>query len=113
MATRSRSIPVAALLAVAASLGGCATSAGLGGGRQLSERECMARVMYFESNRSSDDGMLAVGSVVMNRLQSPRYPKTVCAVVDQHNQLQAARAVRARTAGLRDATTASRSITMK
>lgn len=86
MATHSRSIPVVALLAVAASLGGCATSAGLGGGRQLSERECMARVMYFESNRSSDDGMLAVGSVVMNRLQSPRYPKTVCAVVDQHNQ---------------------------
>jgi hypothetical protein len=42
--------------------------------------------MYFESNRSSDDGMLAVGTVVMNRLQSPKYPKSVCGVAGQPNQ---------------------------
>ena len=30
--------------------------------------------------------MLAVGTVVVNRLQSPRYPKTVCGVVGQRNQ---------------------------
>ncbi|GBD47575.1 hypothetical protein METY_0788 [Methylopila sp. Yamaguchi] len=52
----------------------------------LSDRECMARVMYFESNRSSDDGMLAVGTVVMNRKESGRYPRTVCGVVGQPNQ---------------------------
>ena len=52
----------------------------------LSPRECLTRVMYFESNRSSEDGMLAVGTVVMNRLADPRYPKTVCAVVGQKNQ---------------------------
>lgn len=47
---------------------------------------CMARAMYFESNRSSRDGMIAVGSVVMNRVQSDDFPNTVCAVVSQKNQ---------------------------
>lgn len=50
------------------------------------ERQCMARAMYFESVRSSDDGMLAVGTVVMNRLKSGKYAKTVCGVVGQKNQ---------------------------
>jgi spore germination cell wall hydrolase CwlJ-like protein len=44
------------------------------------------RAMYFESNRSSAEGMLAVGTVVMNRLNDPRYPKSVCSVVGQKNQ---------------------------
>jgi len=42
--------------------------------------------MYFESIRSSDEGMLAVGTVVMNRLESGEYPKTVCGVVGEKNQ---------------------------
>jgi len=42
--------------------------------------------MYFESNRSSEEGMYAVGTVVMNRMADPRYPKTVCGVVGQKNQ---------------------------
>lgn len=42
--------------------------------------------MYFESNRSSRDGMVAVGSVVMNRVASRQYPDTVCGVVAQKNQ---------------------------
>jgi len=50
------------------------------------EIECMARAMYFESNRSSRDGMIAVGSVVMNRVQSDAFPNTVCGVVSQKNQ---------------------------
>jgi spore germination cell wall hydrolase CwlJ-like protein len=52
----------------------------------MSARDCMARAMYFESNRSSADGMLAVGTVVMNRVASKGYPKTVCGVVGQRNQ---------------------------
>ncbi|WP_323764197.1 cell wall hydrolase [Marinovum sp.] len=48
--------------------------------------ECMTRVMYFESNRSSRDGMIAVGTVVMNRVASEDFPDTVCAVVSQRNQ---------------------------
>lgn len=50
------------------------------------DRECLARAMYFESNRSSEDGMLAVGTVVMNRLNSPKYPGSVCEVVGQKRQ---------------------------
>ena len=42
--------------------------------------------MYFESNRSSRDGMIAVGSIVMNRVQSDAFPDTVCGVVSQKNQ---------------------------
>lgn len=61
---------------------GCATFS-LGG---LSSRDCLARAMYFESNRSSEDGMLAVGTVVMNRVADKRYPQSVCGVVGQKNQ---------------------------
>ncbi|NDW06113.1 cell wall hydrolase [Jiella pacifica] len=49
-------------------------------------QECLARAMYFESNRSSEDGMLAVGTVVMNRVSSSDYPDDVCQVVGQPNQ---------------------------
>ncbi len=52
----------------------------------LSDRDCMTRVMYFESNRSSPEGMLAVGTTVMNRVEAPGYPKTVCGVVGQPRQ---------------------------
>jgi len=50
------------------------------------DKECLERAMFFESNRSSSDGLLAVGTVVMNRLASGRYPDTICGVVGQKNQ---------------------------
>jgi spore germination cell wall hydrolase CwlJ-like protein len=56
------------------------------GAIRMSERECLARAMYFESIRSSDEGMLAVGTVVMNRVRSGKYESTVCGVVGQKNQ---------------------------
>ena len=71
--------PLLVLAAVSPLLAGCA-------GTQLTDRECLTRVMYFESNRSSSEGMLAVGTTVMNRLDNPRYPKSVCEVVGQRNQ---------------------------
>ena len=42
------------------------------------EVECMARAMYFESNRSSRDGMVAVGTVVLNRAQTRASPGRMC-----------------------------------
>ena len=45
--------------------------------------------MYFESNRSSEEGLLAVGTVVMNRVASPDYPNTICGVVGQPGQFAA------------------------
>lgn len=67
---------------LATTLSGCATLSPFA----LSSKECLMRAMYFESNRSSEDGMLAVGTVVMNRVADRRYPDSVCAVVGQKNQ---------------------------
>jgi spore germination cell wall hydrolase CwlJ-like protein len=50
------------------------------------DRECLTRAMYFESNRSSDDGLRAVGTVVMNRLESGRYANDICGVVGQRGE---------------------------
>jgi spore germination cell wall hydrolase CwlJ-like protein len=50
------------------------------------DKECMARVMYFESNRSSRDGMVAVGTVVMNRLRSGKHGSAICEVVGEPGQ---------------------------
>lgn len=50
------------------------------------DRECMERVMFFESNRSSREGMVAVGTVVMNRLRSGKHGDTICAVVGEPRQ---------------------------
>lgn len=77
----------AAALAVAVtSLGGCSFLGMQLGMTRMSEKECLMRAMYFESNRSSPEGMLAVGTVVMNRVNDPRYPRSVCGVVGQKNQ---------------------------
>ena len=80
-------------------LGGCTTSKALSGFLpsagassakphrvSLSARNCLMRAMYFESIRSSREGQLAVGTVVMNRVESPKFPNTVCGVVGQHRQ---------------------------
>jgi spore germination cell wall hydrolase CwlJ-like protein len=76
---------VALLICVSAgSLGGCAGFPLFGS--VMDDRECLVRAMYFESNRSSDEGLLAVGTVVMNRVASPRYPHTICGVVGQPGQ---------------------------
>ena len=50
------------------------------------ERDCLIRAMYFEANRSSREGLLAVGTVVMNRVDSPQFPITICGVVGQRHQ---------------------------
>lgn len=75
--------PVSNFVLVAAAL---AALSGCGMFKRHSELDCMERAMYFESNRSSRDGMVAVGSVVMNRVASRQYPDTVCGVVSQKNQ---------------------------
>lgn len=78
---------IIAMLALAAPVGlaGC----GMWRGDEVfssKQQECLARAMYFESNRSSRDGMIAVGSVVMNRVASEDFPNDICAVVGQKGQ---------------------------
>lgn len=77
-------------LAVCLALGACQQSGvePLALTSQIDSRaqECLARAMYFESQRSSREGMLAVGSVVMNRVESQAYEEDVCGVVAERNQ---------------------------
>lgn len=54
--------------------------------RNLTPKQCLMRAMFFESNQSSEEGMLAVGTVVMNRVGAPGYPGTICGVVGQPGQ---------------------------
>ncbi|RDE10325.1 cell wall hydrolase [Pelagibacterium lacus] len=85
MRIRKKAAAVALSLAALSTLSGCTSLfGGLFGARN--PHECMTRVMYFESNRSSPDGMLAVGTVVMNRVGSHHFPSDVCSVVGQKNQ---------------------------
>ncbi len=79
---------------VLATLGaGCAqtptprsTAPAMNVGLSTTERTCLARAMYFEARRNSEDGMLAVGTVVQNRLRSGRYGSSYCDVVGQKGQ---------------------------
>ena len=47
------------------------------------ELECMSKNIYFEAALESTAGKLAVAQVTMNRVNSARYPNTVCKVVYQ------------------------------
>jgi spore germination cell wall hydrolase CwlJ-like protein len=48
--------------------------------------DCIAQAIYYEANAESYSGKIAVGSVIMNRISSGRYPKTPCGVVYQPRQ---------------------------
>ena len=47
------------------------------------ERRCLTQAIYYEARNQSDAGKMAVADVVMNRVDNPRYPATVCGVVFQ------------------------------
>lgn len=49
------------------------------------ERRCMAEAIYHEARGESRQGKIAVGNVVMNRINSGRYADTVCGVVYQRS----------------------------
>jgi N-acetylmuramoyl-L-alanine amidase len=45
--------------------------------------QCLALAIYWEAKSEGRDGMMAVASVVLNRVAHPEFPATVCAVVKQ------------------------------
>lgn len=47
------------------------------------ELECLAKAVYFEARGEPLDGQRAVAEVILNRVDSPRFPSTVCGVVSQ------------------------------
>ena len=50
------------------------------------ETYCGAQNIYHESRGEPDIGQVAVAHVVRNRVNSPNYPNSVCAVIWQTNQ---------------------------
>ena len=44
---------------------------------------CLALAMYWEAKGEGRGGMLAVGSVVLNRVENPNHPDSVCGVVKE------------------------------
>lgn len=45
--------------------------------------QCMALNIYFESALEPREGKIAIGQVVLNRVNSNNYPNTICKVVKQ------------------------------
>lgn len=47
------------------------------------QHRCLALAMYFEARNEGPEGMRAVGSVVLNRVESEDFPSTPCEVVKE------------------------------
>ncbi|MFQ5534186.1 MAG: cell wall hydrolase [Sphingomonadales bacterium] len=47
-------------------------------------QKCLAQAVYFEARSEPPEGQVAVAQVILNRVKSPRYPSTICAVVFQN-----------------------------
>jgi len=49
---------------------------------------CMAHAIYFEARSESTAAQMAVGHVILNRVEDPRFPDNVCAVVTEGQRRQ-------------------------
>ena len=50
---------------------------------QARDLECLTEAVYFEARGETPAGQAAVAQVVLNRVKSPAFPKSVCGVVFQ------------------------------
>ena len=57
----------------------------------------LSRIIYAESGNQSLDGKIAVGNVVMNRVNSPKFPDNIYDVLNQKNQFSPASTLSKRT----------------
>jgi N-acetylmuramoyl-L-alanine amidase len=48
--------------------------------------DCMAKAVHHEAANQPLKGQLALAQLIMNRVKSPLFPKTICAVVNQAGQ---------------------------
>lgn len=48
--------------------------------------ECMTEALYFEARGESVNGQRAVAEVILNRVDHPAFPNTVCGVINQRGQ---------------------------
>ena len=52
----------------------------------LTAAACLASVIYAEARGEPIDGQIAVGQVVINRVEDPRWPDDICSVVTDDEQ---------------------------
>lgn len=52
-------------------------------GKGGAEFQCLAEALYFEARGESVKGQFAVAEVILNRVDSPTFPGSVCGVVHQ------------------------------
>ncbi len=50
---------------------------------RMNDVDCLAEALYFEARGTGEQGLRAVGEVIVNRANDPRFPDTICGVVDQ------------------------------
>ncbi|WNK00834.1 cell wall hydrolase [Thalassospiraceae bacterium LMO-JJ14] len=55
---------------------------------RLAELRCLALNIYWEARSESIPGQLAVAAVTLNRVESPRFPASVCDVVRQGGEVR-------------------------
>ena len=58
----------------------------LGGRFSNDDLACLAEALYFEARGESRQGQQAVAEVILNRVDSRAFPRTVCGVVNQPSQ---------------------------
>ena len=56
--------------------------------QQRAEQACLAQAIYFEARSEPTLGQIAVAGVVMNRVESQKYPDTICGVVFQNDHMK-------------------------
>lgn len=52
------------------------------------EVNCMATAIFYEAQGEPYRGQIAVGDVIINRMRSGLYPRTVCGVIEERGQFQ-------------------------
>ena len=50
------------------------------------EMACLVEAIYFEARNQPTIGQIAVAQVILNRVESVRFPDTICRVVNQPRQ---------------------------
>ncbi|QFQ86314.1 cell wall hydrolase [Paracoccus kondratievae] len=75
-----------------------------GRGRQVvqidpNDLQCLSEALYFEARGEGLRGQQAVAEVILNRVDHPRFPKTVCGVVNQRGQFTYNKGARIREKG--------------
>ena len=87
LATRLRPAPLALACLVISALGVLPAAAREPDFAAYSkEMKCLATAVYFEARGEPIAGQAAVAQIVLNRLKSDRYPKSVCGVVYENAQ---------------------------